>query len=162
MDDEKVLKQRALMLWQAGVRQHNKGEFALAIGLYTRSIEIYPTAEAFTFRGWSYHALGRVDEAIAECKQAIEIDPSFGNPYNDIGAYLVDKGNPDEAIEWLQKAKIATRYEPRHFPYMNLGRIYAAKGMLLDAIAEFDQALRIEPDEPFCVAMAARLRSMLN
>ena len=50
---------------------------------------------------------------------------------NDIGSYLVKKGKLDEAIEWLEKAKTAPRYEPRHFPYMNLGRIYAQKGMVL-------------------------------
>ena len=31
--------------------------------------------------------------------------PTFGNPYNDIGAYLIAKGELDEAIEWLEKAK---------------------------------------------------------
>jgi hypothetical protein len=30
----------------------------------------------------------------------------------------------DEAIPWLGKAKQARRYEPRQFPFMNLGRVY--------------------------------------
>jgi Tfp pilus assembly protein PilF len=54
---------------------------------------------------------------------AIEVDPTFGNPYNDIGAYYIGKGELDEAVQWLEKAKRAPRYEPRHFPYMNLGRL---------------------------------------
>jgi len=33
------------------------------------------------------HFQGRVEEAIAECKLAIELDPDFGNPYQRIGAY---------------------------------------------------------------------------
>ena len=53
-----------------------------------RSIEIPPTAEAHTYLGWTYSLQGKLDEATAECLRAIEIDPEFGNPYNDIGVYL--------------------------------------------------------------------------
>src|SRR5687768_9470697 len=126
----------ALDLWEEGQLYHQKGDIERAIALYSKSIEIYPTAEAYTFRGWAYSASGRIDEAIAECKRAIEIDPDFGNPYNDIGSYLLRQGKTDEAIQWLEKAKLAPRYQPRHFPFMNLGRIYASQGMLIRAIAE--------------------------
>ncbi len=155
-------RQRALELWNEGVRHHMQGDFEKAIALYTRSIELCPTAEAYTFRGWAYNFLGRVDDAILECRRAIEVDPEFGNPYNDIGAYLIAKGELDEAIGWLERAKRAPRYEPRHFPYMNLGRLYAAKGMVLQAIREFEQALELQPGEPACEAFLARLRAMLN
>jgi Tfp pilus assembly protein PilF len=162
MADESLKKERALELWNEGAAHHMRGDLAAAVELYTRSIETYPTAEAYTFRGWAYRFLGRIDDAIAECKRAIEVDPSFGNPYNDIGAYLIAKGKADEAIEWLEKAKTAPRYEPRHFPYMNLGRLYAQRGMVLRAIEEFQHALEIAPGEPNCIEMLERLRSMLN
>ena len=35
-----------------------KGELADAILLYERSIEVHPTAEAYTFLGWSYSMIG--------------------------------------------------------------------------------------------------------
>ena len=41
----------------------------------SRRLELYPTAEAHTLLGWTYHFQGRLDDAIAECKRAIEIDP---------------------------------------------------------------------------------------
>ena len=63
-------------------------------------------------------------KATAECLRAIEIDPHFGNPYNDIGVHLMQQGKLEEAIPWLEKAKQARRYEPRQFPSMNLGRVY--------------------------------------
>jgi Tfp pilus assembly protein PilF len=156
------LKLRAASLWQEGYRAHLAGDLERAVALYTQSIELWPTAEAYTFRGWAYSRVGRIDEALAECHKAIEVDPGFGNPYNDIGAYLIAKEQFDEAIEWLEKAKRAPRYEPRHFPFMNLGRIYALKGMFLKAIEEFEGALRFEPDEPFCRKAIIELRSMLN
>ncbi|MDB5107537.1 MAG: hypothetical protein JWM69_478, partial [Candidatus Binatus sp.] len=89
-DDD--LKSRALELWNEALRHHMNNELDPAVELYTKSIAVFPTAEAYTFRGWAYEAMGRVDDAIAECRRAIEVDPTFGNPYNDIGAYLLAKG----------------------------------------------------------------------
>ena len=100
------------------------GDFQQAIELYTRSIEAFPTAEAYTFRGWTYSFLGDYDRAIAECREAIKVDADFGNPYNDIGAYLIEQDKWEEAIPWFQKAIIAKRYEARCYPHFNLGRVY--------------------------------------
>ena len=71
--------------------------------------------------------MGRLDDAIEECHKAIAQDPDFGNPYNDIGAYLIEKGELDEAIVWFQKALQARRYESPAFPHLNLGRVYEAR-----------------------------------
>jgi Tfp pilus assembly protein PilF len=155
-------KQQALQLCRDAYQHQLRGDYAEAIEFYTKSIEVYPTAEAYTFRGWVYQMLGRVDDAIAECHKAIEIDDTFGNPYNDIGAYLIAKGNLDDAVEWLEKAKRAPRYEPRHFPYMNLGHLYASKGMMMQAIHELETALSIAPGEPTCLEMLAQIKSKLN
>ena len=80
------------------------GEYEMAVELYKRSLNLHPTAEAYTFLGWTYRFQGKIEEAIAECKKAIQIDPEFGNPYNDIGAYLIEKGEYDEALSWLERA----------------------------------------------------------
>ena len=159
MDDAPRL--RALELWNEAMRFMND-DLDRAVALYTKSIEIFPTAEAYTFRGWAFQKMGRIDDAIAECQRAIEVDPSFGNPYNDIGAYLIEKGDLDEAIPWLEKAKQARRYDPRHFPFMNLGRIFAAKGMVNRAIEEFEGALERAPGDPGCTSALAQLRALLN
>ena len=45
-----------------------------------------------------------LDDAIAQCEIAIELDPEFGNPYNDIGVYLMQQQRLDEAIPWLERA----------------------------------------------------------
>ena len=160
--DDSILKDQALALWMHGQKHHLRGDLVRAIELYTKSLGLHPTAEAYTFRGWAYSFQGRVDEAIEECKKAITCDPTFGNPYNDIGSYLVMNGKLDEAIEWLEKAKLAPRYEPRHFPYMNLWRIYAQKGMVLRAIQEFEAALEIHAGEPTCLSALGQLRGALN
>src|ERR1700704_6054204 len=128
---------RAWEVLQDAYQAQMEGDYERAVELYQSSLELYPTAEAHTFLGWTYHFQGRVDEAIAECKRAIEVDPTFGNPYNDIGAYLLEQGDLDAAMPWFDEAKRAPRYEPRHFPFLNLGRAWLAKGQLGRALVEF-------------------------
>jgi tetratricopeptide (TPR) repeat protein len=149
-------------LFRQAYQHQMAGDFRQAIDLYTRSIEIFPTAEAYTFRGWTYSFLGDYDRAIAECLEAIKVDAEFGNPYNDIGAYLISLGRYDEAIPWLEQAKSAKRYEPRHFPYFNLGRIYLAKGLIKRAREEFQQALEIEPRYTLARQAIESIRRMVN
>src|SRR5205809_4684334 len=77
---------RAWEVLQDAYQAQMEGDYDRAVELYQSSLELHPTAEAHTFLGWTYHFQGRIEEAIAECRLAIEIDPEFGNPYNDIGA----------------------------------------------------------------------------
>ena len=154
-------KRRALEICAEAQSLHMKGSTAKAIPIYAKSIRLLPTAEAHAFLGWAYSSHHRYDLAIAECLQAIELDPEYGNSYNDIGSYYVSQGKLDESIAWFERAKNATRYESRHFPYLNLGRVYEAKGMSLRAIREFERALTIEPGEESCLTALKRLRSSL-
>jgi len=158
--DERVTK--AHELFQQAYELQVAGKYKRAIRLYLESIATYPTAEAHTFLGWTYSFQGRLDEAIAECHRAIEVDPAFGNPYNDIGVYLMQQGQYDEAIPWLEKATQAPRYEPRHFPYLNLGRIRLVKGEWLEALREFEKAVEAMPNDPGARKALAGLRARLN
>jgi tetratricopeptide (TPR) repeat protein len=160
--DVSFLRQRALALWSEAQLYHRSGHVEQAIQLYSRSIDLFPTAEAYTFRGWAYSSQQRWTEAIAECRRAIEVDPTLGNPYNDIGTYLLAQGKRDESVDWFQKAKNAKRYDFRHYPFMNLGRIYALNGMIKSAIAEFEGALALHPGNAVCVACLAELKRMLQ
>ncbi len=139
-----------------------EGDFDHAVELYEKSIAVQPTAEAYTFLGWTFHFQGKIDQAIDQCKRAIEIDPDFGNPYNDIGAYLIEMRRYDEAIPWLERATEAKRYDPRHFPYFNLGRIYLAKEMYSRARENFENALRLEPRYQLARDALENLRRKVN
>jgi tetratricopeptide (TPR) repeat protein len=161
MDEAEALG-RAVELWQEAYRLQMRGELDLAIERYRRSIEVHPTAEAHTFLGWTYSFQGKLEEAMAECMRAIEIDPRFGNPYNDIGVYLMQQDRLEEAIPWLEKAMRAERYEPRHFPHMNLGRIYVRQGRWPEALREMEAAVRIAPKDAGARRALHELRARFN
>jgi tetratricopeptide (TPR) repeat protein len=151
------------MQWFRLAYQHQmRGELDEAVRLYTLSIDAYPTAEGYTFRGWVYSFQGRMDDAIAECMKAIEVDPTLGNPYNDIGAYLVEQDRLDEAIPWLEKALIAPRYESYCFPHVNLGRVYEMKRMFQKALQHYQEALEENPKHLGAWQAVARLKGMSN
>jgi tetratricopeptide (TPR) repeat protein len=154
--------EKAAELFQSAFHAQMNGELDTAVALYKRSIELYPTAEAHTFLGWTYSFQGSLDDAIAECKKAIEVDPDFGNPYNDIGAYLIELGRLDDAIPWLEKASRAPRYEAPHYPHFNLGRVYVAKEMYNRAIEEFSNALGLRPDYDLARKAVDALKLKLN
>src|SRR5258707_2574013 len=124
------------------------GDLEAALELYTRSIELHPTAEAYTFRGWTHGCRGELDAAIADCHRAIETDPDLGNPYNDIGAYLIQLGRSDEAVPWLLRATTAPRYEARAHPWANLARIEERRGPGAAAPGHFPPGLSGEGGYP--------------
>lgn len=145
MEEQDIMREHAQILTDRGYRHQKQGQLGDAIALYRRSLSVYPTAEAHTHLGRAYSQMGRYDEAIAECEAAIELDPEYGNPYNDIGAYLIDMGQPEDAIIWLERAMYAERYDTPQLPYSNMGRVFEKLGRPYEALAAYDQALAIAP-----------------
>lgn len=161
-EPENNQKDEAYRLFQEGYEKQTEGLLEEAISLYKKSLEIFPTAEAYTFLGWAYSFQGRYDAAIEECQRAIETDPDFGNPYNDIGAYLIEKGELDEAIMWLERATHAKRYESYCFPHYNLGRIWERKGEWQKARTCYENAIRENPQYSLARRALGRLQGMMN
>ncbi|MFC1627715.1 tetratricopeptide repeat protein [Gemmatimonadota bacterium] len=154
------VRREALREFTVAYRCQRAGELGQAIFHYKRSIELIPTAEAHTFLGWAYSFQGRLDKAIQECRKAIDLDPSLGNPYNDIGAYLIELGRPEDALVWLTRALKATRYENHSYPWYNLGRAHELLGHREEAHTRYQNS--IDEDPAFTPALLAlkRLRDL--
>ena len=155
--DELARYEAAKRLFQIGYIYQSAGDWEASIDAYAASIAVRPTAEAHTFLGWVYSFQDRHQEAIAECEKAIVVDPSLGNPYNDIGAYLIELDRLDEAIPWFERAKKAPRYCCHFYAYSNLGRVYMMKGMQVKARREFEEALGINPQYEYAREMLRRV-----
>lgn len=155
---ERVRLEDARDLFHLGYIEQFAGDLIEAVECYRASSALFPTAEAHTFLAWAMQLLGRTDQAIEECRRAIAIDPDFGNPYNDIGAYLLDLGKPREALPWLQRAQTALRYATPHYAHANAGRALMMMGHPSEARQEFLRALEISPGYPPAVEGLQRLR----
>lgn len=146
--DREVLcleKFKASRFLEDGKHYLSIGEIELALDCFQKSIEIKPTAEAYTYLAWVISMKDDLDTAIDLCKEAHRLSPEHATPLNDIGNYLLQKGDLKDAIPWLEKAKSASQSETPHFPYINLGRVYSSLGLYAEAILEFKKALEFSP-----------------
>jgi TolB-like protein/Flp pilus assembly protein TadD len=89
-------------------------------------------------------ALGRFDEAVAEEKRAIELDPLSPPANADLGWTLMQAGRYDDAITQLQKTlEIDPTFYPAHY---NLGVALQLKGDLQGAVAEYTKGQELSDD----------------
>src|SRR5262249_14555759 len=98
-------------------------------------------------------ALGRVEEAIAEGKRAVELDPFSPIINADLGQNLFCARRYDEAIAQLRKT---LEIDPTfYYAHYNLGMALQLKGDLPDAIAEYTQAQQLSDDLFVSVLLAS-------
>jgi serine/threonine-protein kinase len=84
----------------------DKGDFEGAVAEYREAVRLHPQAY------WSWvnmsvllcDRLGRYDEAIAACSEAIRIDPKIAQPHFNIYVALNNKGDLVAAVEPLRRA----------------------------------------------------------
>lgn len=139
-----------------------QGDFEMAVEMLRRSIALEATAEAHTALAWSYNRQGRQQDAIAECRKAIELDPERGDAYNDLGAYLIEMGRPEDAVQYLEKATMSGGYRNHECAWFNLGRAHAAQEMFGRARECFMTALEIEPGYRPAEEALARIRRLIQ
>ena len=161
-DASPAAKYEAKELFQEAYEAQVAQNYEAAIELYKRSIETYPTAEAHTFLGWVYSFQNRYDDAIAECLEAIRVDETLGNPYNDIGSYLLAKGDSYGCVRWFKRALFAPRYDSYAFPHFNLGRVYEMRRKYLDAARHYSLALAEQPEFGEATVALRRMQVLLN
>lgn len=138
------------------------GHLNEAIDRYAASVECYPTAEALTFWGYALSFTNDYRGAIEKCEYAIQLDPEFGNPYNDIGAYYISLNELENAKIYLTLALDAPRYATPHFPRYNLGRIAERQGLWFDALKWFKDALAHSADYTLAKDSYYRMQALLN
>jgi tetratricopeptide (TPR) repeat protein len=161
-DTSPATKYEARQLFQEAYQAQLAQNYEAAIELYKRSIETYPTAEAHTFLGWVYSFQNRYDEAIDECLEAIRVDETLGNPYNDIGSYLLAKGDYYGSVRWFKRALLAPRYESYAFPHFNLGRVYEMRRKYLAAARHYGLAIEQQPNFTEASKSLRRMQALLN
>ncbi len=130
-------------------------DIAGSIPEFQRAIALNPNyATAHHWYGFNPLAtLGRFDEAIAESKRAVELDPLSPVINSDLGSNLMVARRYDEAIAQLRKTlEIDPTFSLAHGA---LGEALQFKGDLPGAIAEYTKAQELGADPRIRVLMAA-------
>jgi TolB-like protein/Tfp pilus assembly protein PilF len=127
---------------------------------FQRAIELQPnnaTAHHWYGNG-PLDALGRFDQAIAETKRAVELDPLSPIINTDHAYPLYYARRYDEAVAQLKKA---IDLDPAFFySRQTLGLVLQAKGDLAGAIAEFEKARQLTGDPLYVVLLAVAKTKM--
>ena len=138
---------RALHLIEDGLKAASQGLYDRAARRFKDSLRLQRSAEALTYWAWVESSKGNLHVAIHLCREALRVDEDFGNAANDLGSYMAALGDTKGAISYFERAKKSDRYSSRHFPYMNLGRIYWDQGEYWRAYKEYRLAHEICPDD---------------
>ncbi|HEX8921993.1 MAG TPA: tetratricopeptide repeat protein, partial [Pyrinomonadaceae bacterium] len=132
------------------VKAFYEWDWAGAEGEYRRAIELNPGyASAHHWYGWYLALMGRLNEAIAEIKQANELDPLSLEINSDLGLSFFFARQYERAIEQFEKAlemdpnSIWTRF------FMGWAR--EQKGDYAEAIKDYQKAAQLD-DSPLIMA----------
>ena len=97
-----------------------------------------------TIAGWFTASDGEYDRAIEDCNKAIELDPSYAEPYSNRGAAYREKGEEDRAIEDYDKAiQLKPDFIEAHY---NRAVAYTKKGNFDRAIVGYTKTIELKCD----------------
>jgi tetratricopeptide (TPR) repeat protein len=101
-------------------------------------------ADLFHSRCFEWNKKQESDKAIADCNQAIRLEPNDTNAFFNRGYAYKAKGRYDRAIEDYDQA---IRLNPNHADAINnRGNTYNSKGQYDRAIEDYNQAIRLNPN----------------
>ena len=122
-------------------------KYTNALVFFEKARRLHETSEVLTLIGWVYSLLNNTERAKNFCLKAIEIDPDYGPAYNDIGSYLLQEGDTNEAIRWFKLAKEAPIYSNKEYPFINMGRALLMQKKYRQALDEFHEAKKLAPHQ---------------
>jgi tetratricopeptide (TPR) repeat protein len=158
---ESFCGRRAKDLVKDGLHAASQGLNDRAVRCFKDSLRLNKTAEALTYWAWVESSKGNLHVAVHLCREALRVDSDFGNAANDLGSYLAALGDVDEAISYFERAKKSEKYSTRHFPFLNLGRIYLDRGEYWKSFKEYREAQKICPDDESIKAALVKLESYI-
>ena len=99
-EEDKIV---AWNLFQQAYEAQMKGRLEEAVQFYKQSLESFPTAEAYTFLGWTYSFMGQLSEAIDECQRAITLILILGTPTMTSGPISLNSTSSMKPFPGLKK-----------------------------------------------------------
>lgn len=103
-----------------------------------------PNFEALTAQAELYYAQGQLSEAIACCRQSLNLQPNWASTYVTLANIIQAQGKISEAINLYHRAiELNPELSQAH---VNLGSMFYRQGKLDEAIACYRKAIQLRPD----------------
>ena len=124
----------------AAFNQHEK-----ALSILDERIAADPKdALSYGLKGWVHYLQKDYGPAEAALETAIEIQPSWTAPYNDLARVYVDQGRKKEAV---QRYESALQVNPKNaYSWLFLGTLYQKDQDYAKAMETYERALKELPD----------------
>lgn len=115
-------------------------QYPLAEEVFLQGLQVSPSnSPLLCSLAYVYWMQDNTDSAIETYQQAIEADPEYDVPYNNLGViYLDEYGNAETAKPYFESALL---YNPQYaMAYYNLGRCHQKMGDSLQAAQAYQQS----------------------
>lgn len=140
---------------RAGNELYRGGEPIRAIEKYREALALNPAnVNAHQRLGFLlYHVQHRFEDGLAHTTEALRLDPRHALAHCDMGAHLLQRSRPDEAIVHLLAALegLPPVPEPQYQPAAVrslLGKACLQLNRFADAATHFRESVRLDPDQP--------------
>ena len=130
-----------------GRKRFGEAAEAYTIGIKAITATAPSDWQLYYSRGITYERTKRWDQAEADFREALKLNPNQPQVLNYLGYSLVDQGMKlDEAIDMIRKA-VGQRPEDAYI-IDSLGWAYFRLGHVDDAVAELEKAVLLQPEDP--------------
>jgi len=117
------------------------GKFGEAESHYRQALAGKPTAETHNGLGYVLAQQGRADEALAEFRKAIEVNPNLTPAYNNLADALAKQGKLEEAEQYYRRSLAE---KPSAAVYNALGVVLRRLGKMDEAADQFAKAKALD------------------
>jgi Flp pilus assembly protein TadD len=130
-----------------------------ALAVLDRALGIDSTSStAHRLKGRAHHDMNQLDDAIAEYRQAILLDPTDAWAMNNLAFVWIQQGRFDDALPALARA-VELRKDVAVF-YNNLGMALEHAGHFVDASEAYEFAVNLDPSNDHALRNHGRMASV--
>ena len=131
-----------------GLAYFDEGNFVAAIEDFSRAIGSSGSVHRHTYRALfnratCFRKCHRLDRAVRDLEQAVEVDPSAPAAHNALALALCEQGRFSAALESLNVALDAAPTNPMYLT--NRGLVLYHLGQLRDAMTDLNHAIQLSP-----------------